>query len=91
MAMCLNCEKEANLSAPDGNSVGLGLAIGLVVGLIGIIWIGVKWSVEGDYHRATYYKTQVARGCRPVDRWLDGELINGKTCVLSDGTVLSTR
>jgi hypothetical protein len=89
MAICENCNQKAKLKGPDGTSVLLGILI-IVAPLM---WIGVPLLARSsDASRAFYFQEQIRLAkCRPVNRWLDGEVVSDKTCILPDGTVLSTR
>ena len=89
MAICENCNKKAVLKGPDGSSVLLGVIICL------FLFFGIGMPLlarSSENSRTIYFKEQIRLAkCRPVDRWLDGEVVSDKTCILPNGTVLSTR
>lgn len=77
------------VSAVDGSSFLFGAAFCVIVfAIVGAPLIGRSWQNA----RECYFKEQIRLAkCKPVDRWLDGEVVKDKTCVLPDGTILSTR
>jgi len=77
------------VSAVDGSSFLLGAAVSVIVFvMVGTPIIKTSWTKA----RESYFKEQIRLAkCKPVDRWLDGEVVRDKTCVLPDGTILSTQ
>jgi hypothetical protein len=91
MAKCKRCNQEAVLDRPDTGSMVFGLLIGLTIGITAVTVVIGYWQREAGVTRSSYFQERIARGCRPVVRWIDGEVIKDKTCILPDGTVLSTQ